>query len=108
MNVLRGALLVLCIMVLAFPAMAQQYLGAVKGVVTTADNQPAEGVTILIKNTARNTVADNNGSFEIKNLQPGNYTLLVSLIGHQDAETEVAIESGKATAVSLQLTLSNK
>lgn len=87
---------------------AQQPGGGIYGTVISADGKPAEGVTILVKNTARNAIADNNGSFEIKNIQPGNYVLLVSLIGYKDVEQEVSVRSGKEVKVAVQLSLSNK
>lgn len=87
---------------------AQQPAGSVKGKITTADHKPAEGVTVLIKNTVKNAVADNDGVFEIKNIHPGNYTLAVSLVGYKDAEQEIAVENGKETAVSIQLALSDR
>lgn len=87
---------------------AQQLTGRINGKITTADNKPAEGVNIVVKNTAKNAVADNNGAFEIKNVQPGTYTLLVTLIGHQDAQQEVTVQGGKTATVAMQLTLLNK
>ena len=89
-------------------ASAQNTPGSIKGLVTTSNNKPAEGVTVILKNTSRNTIADNSGSFEIRNIEPGSYTLLVSLIGYQDAEQEVAVEAGKATLASIHLVLSDK
>lgn len=89
-------------------ASAQNTPGSIKGLVTTSNNKPAEGVTVILKNTSRNTIADNNGSFEIRNIEPGSYTLLVSLIGYQDAEQEVAVEAGKAALASIHLVLSDK
>lgn len=83
-------------------------LGTIKGKITTADNKPAEGVTILLRNTAIATVADNDGVFEIRNIQPGNYKLVVSLVGYKDYEEDVLVEEGKATAVTVQLALSNR
>src|SRR5690606_37964554 len=43
-----------------------------------------------------------------KNIQPGTYTLAVSLVGYKDAEQQVTVESGKATTVSFHLVLSNR
>lgn len=82
--------------------------GNIQGKITTADNKPAEGVTVLIKNTVKIAVADNDGAFEIENVQPGNYTLVISLVGHQDAEEAVVVEEGKTTMVSIQLDLSDR
>lgn len=89
-------------------ATAQQSAGSIKGKVKTADNKPAEGVSILLKNTPKNAVADNDGAYEIRNVQPGNYTLVISLVGHADAEKEVTVENGKVTAVDVQLALSDR
>ncbi|MEO5890760.1 MAG: TonB-dependent receptor [Ferruginibacter sp.] len=100
--------LMVMMMALAATGIAQQPSGSISGKIMTADNKPAEGVTVLVKNTVKNAIADNNGSFEIKNVLPGEYTLLVSLVGYKDAEQEITVENGKGTDVSLQLNLSNK
>jgi len=89
-------------------AVAQQSSGSIKGKITTVDNKPAEGVTVLIKNSVKNAIADNDGVFEIKNIAPGDYTLAVSLVGYKDAEQDVKVEEGKTASVSFQLSLSNR
>lgn len=82
--------------------------GHIKGKITTSDQKPAEGVTILIRNANRNTVADNEGFFEIRNIQPGKYMLTISLVGFKDQEEEIIIEKNQTTSVQVQLTLSGK
>lgn len=82
--------------------------GHIKGTVTTADARPAEGVTVLLKGTPRYAVADNDGVFEMKDLKPGTYSLIVSLVGHRDYEQAVAVEADKTTTLSIQLELSGK
>lgn len=82
--------------------------GTIKGKITTANHKPAEGVTILIRNSARNAVADNDGVFEIKNIAAGKYTLIVSLVGYKDAEQEVLVEKGRISHADVQLSLSDK
>jgi iron complex outermembrane receptor protein len=85
-----------------------QTSGSIKGKITTSDNKPAEGVSVIIKNTGKNAVADNTGAFEIKNLTPGTYTLQLSLIGYKDVEQDVSVKSSEATPIDIKLTLSNK
>ncbi|MES2851125.1 MAG: TonB-dependent receptor [Bacteroidota bacterium] len=87
---------------------AQQTGGTIKGKITTVDKKPAEGVTVLIKNTIKSAVADNDGQFEINNIASGNYTLVVSLVGHKDEEQAVIIENGKTVSLDINLKLSNK
>lgn len=102
------SMLMVMMTVLLLGILAQQPAGSIKGKITTADNKPAEGVTVLIKNTVKMAMADNEGVFEIRNVQPGNHTLIVSLVGQKDAEQEVTVENGKEASVSVQLTLSDK
>lgn len=85
-----------------------QTTGTIKGKITTSDNKPAEGVSVIIKNTGKNAVADNTGAFEIKSLTPGTYTLQLSLIGYKDVEQDVTVKSSEATPIDIKLTLSNK
>jgi iron complex outermembrane receptor protein len=108
MNIKRISLLLILIATSTIIGFAQQATGTIKGTITTTDNKPAEGVTILIKNSVKMAVADNDGVFEIKNLQPGNYSLVVSLVGYLDAEQNVQVEAGKTATVDLQLSLSDK
>ena len=64
----RVNMLIVAMLTLLTGISAQPATGSIKGKVTTADNKPAEGVTVLVKNTVKNTVADNSGNFEIKNI----------------------------------------
>ena len=85
-----------------------QHTGVVQGKVTTVDNKPAEGVTVLLKNLNRNAVADNNGVFKIKNVQPGMQTIVVSLVGYKDAEQDIDVQNGKTSNIEIKLALSDK
>jgi iron complex outermembrane receptor protein len=84
-----------------------QVNGNIKGTVQTSDNKPAEGVSITIKGLNRTTIADNNGVFTIKNVPNGNYSLIVTLVGYNDAEQNVTIVSGETATANINLSLSN-
>ena len=88
--------------------LAQANTGSIEGKVSTSDNKPAEGVTVLIKNLNRNTTADNNGVFKIENVPAGTQTLVISLVSQADAEQEVEVESGKTATIDIKLLLSDK
>ncbi|MFT3936929.1 MAG: TonB-dependent receptor [Chitinophagaceae bacterium] len=87
---------------------AQQHTGIIEGKVTTADNKPAEGVTIILKNKNRYAVATNSGAFILKNVQPGSQTIVVSLVGYKDVEQTLQVENGKTNNVEIKLELSDK
>ena len=87
---------------------AQQETGRISGRIMTSDQKPAEGVTVQVTATGRFTISDNNGDFEIYNLKPGTYQLLITLVGYQDEQREVQVVSGQAVRADFNLTLSEK
>jgi iron complex outermembrane recepter protein len=98
---------IILIVMVTLSAVAQQPSGGIKGKIITTDKKAAEGVSVLLKNTIKSAVADNEGQFEINNIAPGNYTLVVSLVGHTDVEKPVTIENGKMITENIELALSN-
>jgi len=82
--------------------------GMIAGKITTADNKPAEGVTVLLKNKNRNVIADNNGSFILKNVPAGNQAIVISLVGYKDVEQEVQVTTGLTSQLEIKLVLSDK
>lgn len=86
----------------------EEGLGGVKGKVTTSDDKPASMVTVTIKDTRKNTLSADDGSFIIRNIQPGNYVLEFSLIGYQTITENVTIQANKTAEITLQLQVSDK
>ncbi|RYE15626.1 MAG: TonB-dependent receptor, partial [Sphingobacteriales bacterium] len=64
------------------------------------------GASVKLLNTSRGAVSDASGFFIIKNVQPGSYTLLVSLIGFKAEEYKVTLTAGQET--NLQLTVNEE
>lgn len=87
---------------------AQSPAGTINGTVTTSDNKPAEGVTVLVKDLNRTVMADNNGAFKIQHMPAGAHKLVVSLVSHQDVEQDVTVEAGKAAQVNIRLAITDK
>lgn len=101
------SLLLLCMLSLIRMVNAQTGTGLIKGTVITADKKPAEGVTVTIPASNRQAIADNDGHFEIRGLKPGNYHLLITLIGHEDVEKDVQVQEGATQEISIQLEISD-
>lgn len=81
-------LYLLCFVFIALQAQAQQI--TISGKVTDAKNseEPLVGATIVDKSTKTGTIADIDGNYTLK-VDP-NTTLIVSFIGYQSQEIEVA------------------
>lgn len=63
------------------------------------------GAGILVENTFKATVTNDDGSFEIKNLKKGSYIIKISYIGYQPQSDSVDLTSNKELRVYLQPTL---
>lgn len=81
--------------------------GIIKGNVTTNDDKPAAGVTILIKNSKKAAVTDDNGNFIIHNVASGRYEMEISLVGYAPISKTVIVENNGTINVSFQLKLSD-
>ena len=80
--------------------------GQIKGTVTTNDGMPAVSVSVQVKGSAKATITEEDGSFLIKNMRPGEYQLQVTLIGYENALENVTVEEGKTATVNIALKLS--
>ncbi|MBT1704750.1 TonB-dependent receptor [Chryseosolibacter indicus] len=77
--------------------------GSVRGTVKTSDGNPAEFVNVSIEGTAKGTIADKKGDFEIRNVAPGNYMLVASYVGLEGQKQEIAVKAGEVTQVDFTL-----
>ncbi|WP_246496477.1 TonB-dependent receptor [Chitinophaga varians] len=82
-------------------AMAQN--GVIKGKINTADGEPAAFVTIGLKDTKRGTVTNEDGTFTVKNVKPGVYTLVISCTGCQPIQKTVTVAPDQSVEIHLDL-----
>lgn len=71
--------------------------GTVKG-----DGEPLAGASVVIKQSLYGISTAANGSFELMNLEKGNYIIKVSFIGFESKELEVKLEANKKIVIDLQ------
>jgi iron complex outermembrane recepter protein len=77
--------------------------GAIKGIVLTSDGQPAQYVSITIKNTKEGTTTDESGNFEIKKLKAAVHVLDISLLGYFDTSMTVEVLNNETVVLKVQL-----
>ena len=97
----KSALLFFIFFVTSTVSMAQQN-AIVKGTIKTSDGQPAQAVSVGVKNTAIGTMTNANGNFQFK-LKPGTYIVHVSAIGLLNAEKSINVAAGSTTVVDFTL-----
>ncbi|MCW3467889.1 TonB-dependent receptor [Chitinophaga nivalis] len=99
--------IIICSLVLASQAMAQTGQGIISGTITTSDGIAAPGVSIQLKSRNKGTVSNDKGQYEFNKVNPGNYILLVSLVGYRTAQQEVQVTAGQTSQANIRLDASD-
>ncbi len=76
----------------------------VKGKVVTTDGRPAESVVVILKESKKSAISNEDGTFSFKNVKQGKYTVVVSHTGLQTKEQNVNIQTSEET-LELNFTL---
>ncbi len=81
-----------------------QERGTIRGFVYDAKAKyPLINANVWVEGTNRGDVSDFKGYFEIKNLLPGNYTIVVSYVGYKQARETVQIAQGETKTLEIYL-----
>ena len=97
--------MILFLLILSIGSFAQteKQTGKIKGIITGNDNAPAASATVRLKGNKKAGFTNNEGVFTIDNIQPGNYTIIISCVGYQSLEKEVNVNADSVTEVVIQL-----
>jgi hypothetical protein len=106
----RSLLMLLIVLALAVPAIAQEQRGAIEGVVKDSSGGVLPGVTVEVKNLAVGSVAtavtDGSGTYRFPSLAPGKYDVTASLSGFATKKFEaVEILLGQLKKADFALTV---
>lgn len=67
------------------------------------DGQPLAFANVDLKNTPYKTQTNLDGNFELVNVAPGEYTLVVSYLGYETMELPIQVERKQITSISKSL-----
>ncbi|MHA7844265.1 MAG: TonB-dependent receptor domain-containing protein, partial [Winogradskyella sp.] len=90
---MKNLLPILTLFLLTNLALAQN--GTVSGTVKDNNQAPLYGVNVSLKNTTKGTQTNENGEFEISNLENGDYTLLISYLGFKTREIQLSVSNNQ-------------
>lgn len=65
--------------------------------------EPIAYASVGVKGTSIGTVTDRDGDFVIRNLRPGNYTLVITFVGYEKVEKEIAVFRRRAVHAHIEL-----
>ncbi|MDX1603501.1 MAG: TonB-dependent receptor, partial [Salinimicrobium sediminis] len=91
----------LCFMLLGVMASAQT--AAIKGTVSGAQNEEVPYAVVSLEESGKTTTTDVNGKFNILDLTPGSYTLIVSSPGYTTVVEKINLSAGEIRILNIQL-----
>jgi hypothetical protein len=96
----------LILIIFLFPLAAAAQGGLVSGVVSASDNKkPLAHASVFLSNSGVGTVTDDEGHYRLGGVRPGQYTLVVSILGYEQYSKIILIG---AEPIKLDVTLAPK
>jgi len=62
---------------------------------------------VYLRNTITGTTSDELGNYHLQNIQPGNYTIIASFVGHVSQKRQIVIKAGETLIVNFDLASSS-
>ncbi len=87
--------------------LSSQNKGGIKGTITdqSMNDEPMLFANVQLKDSETSYQTNFHGNFEISDIQPGAYTLLVSYAGYQTKEIQVSIRENEISKVEAGMQL---
>ncbi|UFH53456.1 TonB-dependent receptor [Spirosoma sp. KNUC1025] len=93
---------IIILLLFSLQAFAQTH-GTVSGIVKTSDGNPASFVNVSLKEIRKGTTTSEDGTYQLKGISEGTYTLLVTFIGLQSQEKTIRVKAGQVTTTDFDL-----
>ncbi len=93
-----------CFFLLAGITVSAQEKATIKGQITLSNNEAADNVSVVLKGTKIGAMTDNLGNYEIKNVNPGSYTIKISSVGHSSKEKSIIVNAGDVVTENFVIT----
>lgn len=77
--------------------------GSISGSVKTSDGNPASFVNVSLKEVRKGATTAEDGTFQLKGINPGTYTMQVTFVGLQTQEKSVTVNAGQQTNTDFAL-----
>jgi hypothetical protein len=82
----------LILLYILFPIVALAQNGIITGTVTNADTKkPLPRASVFLSNSSAGTATAENGTFTLSSLRPGQYTLVVSILGYEQYSKTILV-----------------
>lgn len=100
--------LVFCFSLLSLTSLlAQNVQGGITGKVNMVDGQPLRAISVSLLETNRQTLTDDEGNYYFEDLNAGNYTIKLQILGTKEVRLPVEVKAGEISTLDYQLTKEN-
>ncbi|MDX8566357.1 TonB-dependent receptor [Elizabethkingia sp. HX XZB] len=86
---------------------AQTTQGSLTGKVTMVDGEPLTSISVSLLGTDGQTLTDDAGIYKFGNLNAGQYTIKLQILGSKEVRLPVEVKAGENTQLDYQLTKEN-
>jgi TonB-linked SusC/RagA family outer membrane protein len=91
-------------LLLFVPLLAHAQSASITGRVTDGNNRPLPGANVAVQALQRGAATGPDGRYTITDLEPGQYSVQVSLIGYEAQRATVTVEAGEEVTQNFTLT----
>jgi len=96
--------MVVLVGLLTFPGSAYAQTGSIEGQVTDPETGAAlPGVNVILQGTDRGTATQSDGTFSLRGVATGSYTLRASNVGYETVTREVQVREGETPSLNIEL-----
>lgn len=92
-----------CLMLTFIASAVHAQSGSISGKITDSKGEPASGASVMIKGSQRGTSAGADGIFLLKNLNNGNYILVVSYVGAETKEVKAVVDGNQPVSLNIRM-----
>ena len=104
---MRPNCVILCLILTILMLMSSLRLHAqtarVQGIVTDTQGEGVPGITVMLGDTSQGDATNASGLFEIRNIHPDHYTLIVSGLGYVRQNHTITLKAGQALKMNVQM-----
>lgn len=102
--IFKTNVVIIIVFVLSTAAIAQEKGSLAGTILDEATNEPIIGASVYLEGTNLGAASTVDGSYLVKNIEPGSYNLIVSYISYEKTRfTSVEIKLGEITTLNITL-----
>lgn len=105
---MKKILLIAAFLLTASYIIAQAKTGSIKGSIQNNKQELLAGIAVQLEGTNLGTLTNDEGFYQIKNIEAGTYTLTISGVGFSASKQNVVVKPGEVIVLDLQLNETTK